>query len=203
MEPKATNCWVGGPQNGSSPQKDVPGSRSVGTLRFPSGDAVLGAPSTAGGRRQRGIFNLERHRVDKASRKRAGTGSGARLRPHARGKSIFVGDEKLYVRGVTYGTFAPDESGDYPSPDVVARDFAMMTAGGVNAFRTYTVPSRWLLDLAHEHGLWVMVGLPWEQHVTFLGERKRRDSIVEGVLEGVRQCGGHPAVLRFAIGNDI
>ena len=29
-------------------------------------------------------------------------------RPEVRGKFIFVGEEKLYVRGVTYGTFRPD-----------------------------------------------------------------------------------------------
>jgi hypothetical protein len=33
-----------------------------------------------------------------------------------------------------------------------------MAAAGINAVRLYTVPQRWLLDLAHEHGLMVMVG---------------------------------------------
>src|SRR5438552_16186423 len=32
-------------------------------------------------------------------------------RPSARGKFVFVGDDKLYVRGVPYGTFRPDEDG--------------------------------------------------------------------------------------------
>ena len=49
-----------------------------------------------------------------------------------------------------------------------------MAANGINAVRTYTVPPRWLLDLALEHGLCVMVGLPWEQHVTFLDEPRPR-----------------------------
>jgi len=35
----------------------------------------------------------------------------ASARPQVRGKFIFVGDEKLYVRGVTYGTFTPDADG--------------------------------------------------------------------------------------------
>ena len=79
-----------------------------------------------------------------------------------------------------------------------------MAAIGVNAVRTYTVPPRWLLDLALEHGLRVMVGLPWEEHVTFLDDRERaqrRSS--ERVREGVRACAGHPAVLCYAIGNEI
>src|SRR5579884_3699861 len=65
-------------------------------------------------------------------------------RPEARGKFLFLGQEKLYVRGVTYGTFEPDADGvDYPSPVVVKRDFQSMAAAGVNAVRTYTVPPRW------------------------------------------------------------
>src|SRR6266511_3999783 len=76
------------------------------------------------------------------------------VRPHVRGKFLFVGDEKLYVRGVTYGTFRPREDGcEYPEPEVVDRDFAAMTANGLNAVRTYTVPPRWFLDAAWRHGL--------------------------------------------------
>src|SRR5881397_2082479 len=33
-------------------------------------------------------------------------------RPRAGGKFLFVGEEKFYVRGVTYGAFAPDVQGD-------------------------------------------------------------------------------------------
>jgi GT2 family glycosyltransferase len=60
-----------------------------------------------------------------------------------------------------------------------------------------------LLDLAWEHGLRVMVGLPWEQHVTFLDEPGRPEAIEERVRAGVRACAGHPAVLCYAIGNEI
>jgi len=68
--------------------------------------------------------------------------------PRAHGKSLFLGDEKLYVRGVTYGTFRPnDETQDFPALESVADDFAAMAANGINCLRTYTVPPRWLLDL--------------------------------------------------------
>ena len=108
------------------------------------------------------------------------------------------------MRGVTYGTFRPDEDGsDFPPAAAVAEDFAEMAANGVNSVRTYTVPPRWLLDLAHEHGLWVMVGIPWEQHIAFLSDRGRVGAIVETVREAVRSCSGHPAVLCYAIGNEI
>ena len=34
------------------------------------------------------------------------------VRPTVRGKFLFVGEEKFFVRGVTYGTFRPDANGD-------------------------------------------------------------------------------------------
>lgn len=125
-------------------------------------------------------------------------------RPRAQGKFIFVGDEKLYIRGVTYGPFRTnDEGGQYHTPDVVDGDFAQMAAQGINSVRCYTVPPRWLLDTAQKHGLWVMVGLPWEQHVAFLDDASRTRSIEERVRAGVQACAGHPAVLCYAIGNEL
>ena len=127
-----------------------------------------------------------------------------KVRPKAKGRFLFLGEEKLYLKGVTYGTFAPTLAGEfYPEPDVVADDFAQMVANGINTIRTYTVPPGWLLDLALKAGLWVMVGLPWDQRVTFLSDRQRVDGIRREVREGVRTCGAHPAVLSFIVGNEI
>ncbi len=126
------------------------------------------------------------------------------MRPRVQGKFIFVGDEKLYVRGVTYGTFRLDEDGhETYDPRVVEQDFALMAANGLNAIRTYTVPPSWLLDAAVQHGIRVMVGLPWEQHIAFLDDKKRAGAIEERVRTGVRACAGHPAILCYAIGNEI
>ncbi len=126
------------------------------------------------------------------------------LRPSARGKFIFIGDEKLYVRGVTYGTFRPREDGaEYPGPEIVEQDFALMTANGLNAVRTYTVPPRWLLDAAQRHGLHVMVGVPVERYVGFLTDKKGAPDLEGLVRAGVRACAGHPAILCYVIGNEI
>lgn len=123
---------------------------------------------------------------------------------HARGKFLYAEDEKLYLRGVTYGTFRErGDDGPFPPPEVVAADFAAMTANGVNTLRTYTVPPAWLLDRAAAHGLRVLVGIPWEQHVTFLDDRRRCRAIVEQVRRSVRACAGHPAVLGYVVGNEI
>ena len=121
-----------------------------------------------------------------------------------RGKFIFGGGEKLYIRGVTYGPFRPnDHGGEYRDPSMVARDFAQMAANGVNAVRTYTVPPHWFLDIAEQNGLRVMIGLPWQQHVAFLDDSQQIQEILESVRAGVRACAGHPAVLSYAIGNEI
>lgn len=125
-------------------------------------------------------------------------------RPEVKGKFIFADGKKLFVRGVTYGPFSPGEDGElYHNPATVTEDFAAIGRLGANAVRTYTVPPRWLLDIAAQHGLRVMVGFGWEQHITFLDERKRRNAIEEKVREGVRQCAQHPAILSYTIGNEI
>ena len=126
-------------------------------------------------------------------------------RPLTAGKFIWRGAEKVYVRGVTYGTFRRNalDGTDYPDPRSVARDFGQMAANGFNAVRTYTVPPRWVLDLAAEHGLLVMVGIPWEQHVPFLDDQQRARSIEDRVRAAVAACAGHGSVMCYAVGNEI
>jgi O-antigen biosynthesis protein len=125
--------------------------------------------------------------------------------PYVRGKFIFLDDgTKLYLRGVTYGTFRPLQDGaEYPGREVVERDFTAMAANGINAVRTYTVPPRWLLDSADRHGLHVMVGLSVERHVGFLADKKGAPDIKALVRAGVRACASHPAVLCYVIANEI
>jgi GT2 family glycosyltransferase len=125
-------------------------------------------------------------------------------RPSVCGKFICRGNEKLYIRGVTYGPFRPDQAGnEYGEPQVVKRDFLRMIENGINAVRTYTVPPRWFLDLAAETGLLIMVGLPWEQHVTFLDDEPTAIRIEQNVRAAVRSCERHPAILCYTIGNEI
>jgi GT2 family glycosyltransferase len=125
-------------------------------------------------------------------------------RPRVAGKFLYAGADKLWIKGVTYGTFRPDAHGfNYPGPEVVRRDFAAMAAAGINAVRVYTVPPRWLLDEAQCHGLYVMVGLPWEQHIAFLDVPRRAAEIEARVRTAARQCAGHPALFGYSIGNEI
>src|SRR4051794_37501657 len=128
------------------------------------------------------------------------TGASVRVR----GKYLYADEEKFLVRGVTYGTFRPDDEGVcFPPPRTVRADFAAMRNAGINTVRTYTVPPPRLLDLAAEAGLRVLVGLPWEQHVAFLDDAERCQDIERRVREAARSCAGHPALLAFAVGNEI
>jgi GT2 family glycosyltransferase len=122
-------------------------------------------------------------------------------RVYVRGKSLYLGTQQLEVRGVTYGPFDSGPHGGF-EPAAATADFERMARAGVNAIRVYAPPPRWLLDLAHEHGLHVMVGIPWEQHVAFL-DTGVAVAIERSVREAVRSCAGHPAVLCFAVGNEI
>ena len=69
--------------------------------------------------------------------------------------------------------------------------------------RTYTVPSVHLLDEAARHGLRVMIGVQWPQHVAFLSDRSLTRQIRHDAIAAVRSFGAHPATLMFALGNEI
>ena len=126
------------------------------------------------------------------------------LRPKVLGKFVGMGAEKLYLKGVTYGPFRPDRWGcEYHDEASVTRDFSAMVEYGINAVRTYTPPPLWLLDLAQQFGLSLLVGIPWEQHVTFLEDRRGARSIEATIRKGVGGLGRHPAILAYSIGNEI
>ncbi len=143
--------------------------------------------------------------TETAARSSAPADPAGATRPRVHGKFLFVGNEKVYVRGATYGAFRPDEDGNEFKKEIVDRDFADMAANGLNAVRIpHTMPPRWLLDLAQHHGLYVMVGLSAEQYIGYLiDDRPDAPDIVAEIQARVRVCAGHPALLCYAIGNEI
>ena len=122
----------------------------------------------------------------------------------AAGKLFIQNGAPFYLRGVTYGTFAPDANGDqYPSRAQAADDFKAIAASGFNTVRTYTPPPPWLLDAAAENGLRILAGLAWEQHITFLDDAARARDIRARVRKQAEACAGHPGLFGFSIGNEI
>src|SRR5439155_15219713 len=132
------------------------------------------------------------------------TAPASTARIAADGKFLSAAAERFLVKGVTYGTFSPDAQGyQFPSLTQIAEDFRLISSLGINTVRTYTPPRSDLLDQAARHGLRVMVGLPWSQHVAFLDDRRLKRAIRRELLEKVREFGDHPAVLLVALGNAI
>ena len=128
----------------------------------------------------------------------------SRSRPVVQGKFIFVDGEKFLVRGVTYGTFRPGaDDVELPPPAQVEQDLRAMAEHGINTVRTYTVPPRWMLDVAADHGLRVLVGVPAERYVGLLAEPGGIERVEQLVSDAVRGCIGHPAVLAYSVGNEL
>lgn len=122
----------------------------------------------------------------------------------ADGKFLRCGESRFLVKGVAYGTFAPNgERGQFPDAPQVAEDFALMASIGINTVRLYSLPPVDMLDEMARHGLRAMVGVPWAQHVAFLDDRQSVADVRRTVREAVLSLASHPAVLLFAIGNEI
>ncbi len=71
------------------------------------------------------------------------------------GKFLGTGNEKVFLRGVTYGPFRPGDDGcEYKTPDAVNRDFSRIARNGINSIRTYTVPpaGSWTVPLSTVFG---------------------------------------------------
>jgi len=122
----------------------------------------------------------------------------------ARGKFFFSGPDKVLLKGVTYGPFAPDALGtQFPDRDAIARDLDLIAELGGNTLRTFTVPPRFLLDLAASRGVRVLVGIPWAEHVCFLDSKDVTEGIRHSVAGAVEACASHPAVAAYMVGNEI
>jgi GT2 family glycosyltransferase len=130
--------------------------------------------------------------------------ASSRPRVSVDGKFFRLGAEKFHVRGVAYGPFAPNAAGrPFASPEQTAADFKRIRQLNANVVRVYEVPDRWFLDLADEHGLKVLVDVPWNKHLCFLDSAEYREGALEAVRRAVSACVRHPGVFAFSIANEI
>src|SRR5881394_383082 len=120
------------------------------------------------------------------------------------GKFFRLGEKKFYVKGVSYGPFAPGPEGEpFASAEETERDFAQIQELSANVIRVYSVPPRWLLDLAFKHRLRVLIDIPWNKHLCFLDSPEEQNLARETVKRAVSSCAGHPAVFAFSVANEI
>ena len=129
----------------------------------------------------------------------AGINPSPTLRPRVVGKFLQCDSLHYLVKGVSYGTFAPDGAGNqFPDSTTVKQDFTLMRKSGVNTVRTYTVPPSSVPDEAARQQLKMIVGVPWAQHVAFLDDRRLIRNIRRSLTEQVRRVANHPSVLLCA-----
>jgi GT2 family glycosyltransferase len=120
------------------------------------------------------------------------------------GKFFRLGEDKFFVKGVAYGPFAPNAQGHpFPMPEPAGRDFDQIRELGANLIRVYTVPPRWMLDLARTRGLKLLVDIPWNKQRCFLDSAETRAEAREAVRRAVQVCAGHPAIFAFSVANEI
>ena len=120
------------------------------------------------------------------------------------GKFFRLGETKFFLKGVTYGPFAPNAKGEmFATPEQTRLDFGLVKELGANVLRVYYVPPRWFLDLAQENLLKVLIDLPWGKHLCFLDSTRSQQEARQAVRRAVWDCRGHPAVFAFSVVNEI
>lgn len=130
--------------------------------------------------------------------------SGSLEKVRVDGMFFRVGSQKWYLKGLTYGPFAPNSSGHHlPESDQMQRDFAHMRQLGANAIRLYFPPSLELLELALENNLRVLIDVPWEKHRCFFEDWNATNAAREAVRDVARQFGTHPAVFAISVVNEF
>jgi len=126
-------------------------------------------------------------------------------RPRVRGKFLSLGETRYLIRGVTYGPFPRNSEGHLvPEKEVIRQDFALMREYGINTIRTYIDPPPYLLDLAADADIRVIVGVAWllSRNCIYDDAASLRNALA-AVRQTVTSTRGHPAVLMYCIGNEI
>ncbi len=125
-------------------------------------------------------------------------------RPIVDGKFFRIGEQKFYLQGLTYGPFAPNEQNEmFPDRDQTTRDFRQIGELGANLLRVYYPPPAWLLDLAGEHGLKLLIDIPWAKHLCFLDSDESKKVARDTVRRVVKAANQHPAIFAFSVVNEI
>ena len=120
------------------------------------------------------------------------------------GKFFRLGNAKFFPKGVTYGPFAPNSVGElFGDYDRTRADFAQLRELGANLIRVYNIPPRWLLNLALENNLRVLVDVPWNKHLCFLDSEEYLADARGAVRKAAIACKDHAAVFAISVVNEV
>ena len=122
----------------------------------------------------------------------------------ARGLDFWLGEEKVELRGVSYGPFQPNSRGEhFPEDDGLGRDFAHIKRLGFNVVRIYELPTEAVLREARRHDLRLIAGVPWTDHTDFLSEADAWHEVQSRVREAAERYGRGDRVAVLLVGNEV
>lgn len=120
------------------------------------------------------------------------------------GKFLRRGEARLFLQGVSYGPFRPHAEGEpFADPARTREDFLKARSLGANLIRIYDLPPVWLLELATELDLLLLVDVPWAKHLCFLDDPEVRHRAVRQVVEVALRCRDHACVVGISVVNEI
>ena len=120
------------------------------------------------------------------------------------GKFFTTKGQKFFLKGFSYGPFAPNGDGEHlPERAQVREDLAHIRGLGGNTIRVYFPPPSWLLDEALEQGIYVFIDIPWEKHRCFFEDWEAMERARDRVRQTARDLGNHPAVFAISVVNEF
>ena len=135
---------------------------------------------------------------------RRGSSAQIERRVQVDGKLFRQNGDRFYVKGFSYGPFAPNSTGEpLPEREAARADLAMMQSLGANTLRLYSEPSPQVLDDLLEFGIHAIVDIPWEKHRCFFEDWSAREAARESVARAATSIGEHPALLAISVVNEI
>jgi glycosyltransferase involved in cell wall biosynthesis len=146
---------------------------------------------------------------ERAQAKASAESTQCGVRVSAPGKFFEVGGRKWFLKGLTYGPFAPrwcphSETDEYlPAEKRLREDLQEIRQLGANCIRLYHLPGRWFLDLAWEQELRVFVDVPWEKHRCFFEDWGSRKAALDSVERVARELADHPGLFAISVANEL
>src|SRR5438270_2196421 len=94
------------------------------------------------------------------------------------GKFLTLGNEHFWIKGVTYGSFSPNDEGEpFPPLAQLRDDFAYMRDSGINTVRLYAPPSDRIADAAADASLYLIPDICWGPRKCELDDSQRMNFI--------------------------